>query len=152
MDYSGFCWICFSFCLLQMLTDGLVVDYCDVFIRLSFWRHPSTAETFLQTWWRNKLRRSKFSAHFHLWLNYSFKCCMHKASSNGKPLMSVSLMPWPLNPWSQGLSLETDSRLLTRRLEGVLLWLTFLEDFVKAEKCEHYGSVGRLLWEDLVAS
>ncbi len=30
-------WICFSFCLLQMLTDGLewcglLVDYCDVFI------------------------------------------------------------------------------------------------------------------------
>ncbi len=41
-----------------------VVDYCDVFIRLSFWRHPFTAEhpllrhwcrdTFLQIWWRNK--------------------------------------------------------------------------------------------------
>ncbi len=41
------------------------VDYCDVFIRLSFWRHPFTAErsllrqwcnaTFLQIWWRNKL-------------------------------------------------------------------------------------------------
>ncbi len=40
------------------------VDYCDVFIRLSFWRHPFTAEhtllrhwcrdTFLQIWWRNK--------------------------------------------------------------------------------------------------
>ncbi len=37
------------------------VDYCDVFIRLSFWRHPFTAEhpllrhwcrdTFLQIWW-----------------------------------------------------------------------------------------------------
>ncbi len=31
------CWICFSFCLLKMLTDGLeccglLVDYCDVFI------------------------------------------------------------------------------------------------------------------------
>ncbi len=41
------------------------MDYCDVFIRLSFWRHPFTAEhrllrhwcnaTFLQIWWRNKL-------------------------------------------------------------------------------------------------
>ncbi len=32
------------------------VDYCDVFIRLSFWRHPFTFhcwDTFLQTWWRN---------------------------------------------------------------------------------------------------
>ncbi len=35
-------WICFRFCLLQMLTDGL--ECCDVFIRLSFWRHPFTAE------------------------------------------------------------------------------------------------------------
>ncbi len=57
---------------MQMLTDGL--ECCDVFIRLSFWRHPFTAEhlltliltapihcrasiaeTFLQTWWRNNL-------------------------------------------------------------------------------------------------
>ncbi len=29
-------------CLLQMLTDEL--EWCDVFIRLSFWRHPFTAE------------------------------------------------------------------------------------------------------------
>ncbi len=45
--------------------DWSAVDYCDVFIRLSFWRHPFTAEhpllrhwcrdTFLQTWRRNKL-------------------------------------------------------------------------------------------------
>ncbi len=52
-----------SSCLLQMLTDGL--ECCDVFIRLSFWRHPFTAEdtlmrhwcnaTFLQIWLRNKL-------------------------------------------------------------------------------------------------
>ncbi len=45
--------------------DWSGVDYCDVFIRLSFWRHPFTAEhpllrhwcrdTFLQIWWRNKL-------------------------------------------------------------------------------------------------
>ncbi len=30
-----------SFCLLQMM-DWSAVDYCDVFIRLSFWRHPFT--------------------------------------------------------------------------------------------------------------
>ncbi len=36
--------------------DWSAVDYCDVFIRLSFWRHPFTAEhpllcdTFLQIW------------------------------------------------------------------------------------------------------
>ncbi len=46
-----------------MLSDGL--ECCDVFIRLSFWRHPFTAEhpllrhwcrdKFLQTLWRNKL-------------------------------------------------------------------------------------------------
>ncbi len=28
--------------LLQMITDGL--EYCDVYIKLSFWRHPFTAE------------------------------------------------------------------------------------------------------------
>ncbi len=60
------CWICLIFCLLQMLTDGL--EWCGLswcFYQLSFWRHPFTAEhpllrhwcrdTFLQTWWRNKL-------------------------------------------------------------------------------------------------
>ncbi len=55
--------------LFQLLSSPDVnwwtVDYCDVFIRLSFWRHPFTSEhpllrhwcrdTFLQTWWRNKL-------------------------------------------------------------------------------------------------
>ncbi len=44
---------------------GVVWITCDVFIRLSFWRHPFTAEhpllrhwcrdAFLQTWWRNTL-------------------------------------------------------------------------------------------------
>ncbi len=54
------------------------VDYCDVFIRLSFWRHPFTAEhpllrhwcsdAFIQTWWRNKLIWSQMNwawVHFH---------------------------------------------------------------------------------------
>ncbi len=81
-------WICFmqthSFCLLQMLTDGL--ECCGLLwcfyqlFGLSFWRHPFTAEhpllrqwcrdTFLQIWWRNKLilisddlRVSTFSAN-----------------------------------------------------------------------------------------
>ncbi len=56
-------WICFIFCLLQMLTDGL--EWCGLLwcfyqlFGLSFWRHPFTAEhpllrhwcrdTFLQT-------------------------------------------------------------------------------------------------------
>ncbi len=38
-------WICFRFCLLQMLTDGL--EWCGLlwcFYQLSFWRHPFTAE------------------------------------------------------------------------------------------------------------
>ncbi len=65
--------------------DWSGVDYCDVFIRLSFWRHPFTAEhpllrhwcrdTFLQTWWRNKLiyitdslRMSTFSFSSKLFL------------------------------------------------------------------------------------
>ncbi len=60
--------------------DWSGVDYCDVFIRLSFWRHPFTAEhpllrhwcrdTFLQIWWRNKLILILDGLHF--WLNYSF--------------------------------------------------------------------------------
>ncbi len=70
--------------------DWSGVDYCDVFIRLSFWRHPFTAEhpllrhwcrdTFLQTWWRNKLilimhglTVRTISANVHVWLNYCFK-------------------------------------------------------------------------------
>ncbi len=57
--------------------------------RLSFWRHPFTAEhpsvrpwcrdTFLQTWWRNKLilileglRVMTLSANLHFQENYSF--------------------------------------------------------------------------------
>ncbi len=49
----------------RILDKKCCVDYCDVFIRLSFWRHPFTAKhpllrhwcnaTFLQIWWRNKL-------------------------------------------------------------------------------------------------
>ncbi len=61
--------------LFQLLSSPDVnwwtVDYCDVFIRLSFWRHPFTAEhpllrhwcnaTFLQIWWNvlDDLRVSK---------------------------------------------------------------------------------------------
>ncbi len=70
MDYGLIFYLKTFFCLLRMLTDGLewcglLVDYCDVFIRLSFWRHPFTAEhpllrqwcndTFLQIWWRSKI-------------------------------------------------------------------------------------------------
>ncbi len=29
--------------------DWSGVDYCDVFIRLSFWRHPFTAESIAET-------------------------------------------------------------------------------------------------------
>ncbi len=65
-------WICFIFCLLQMLTDGLewcglLVDYCDVFIScldshsdgthslqsIHCWARCNA--TFLKIWWRNKL-------------------------------------------------------------------------------------------------
>ncbi len=65
--------------------DWSGVDYCDVFIRLSFWRHPFTAEhpllrhwcrdTFLQTWWRNKLI-SEGLRWAHFWMNCSFKHVM----------------------------------------------------------------------------
>ncbi len=43
-------------CLLKTLTDGL--EWCGLlwcFIRLSFWRHPFTAEHPLLRHWRNKL-------------------------------------------------------------------------------------------------
>ncbi len=63
---------------------GLLWFFYQLF-GLSFWRHPFTAEhpllrhwcsdTFLQTWWRNKLiyisddlRVSTFSAVFHFWV------------------------------------------------------------------------------------
>ncbi len=68
---------------------GVLWITCDVFIRLSFWRHPFTAEhpllrhwcsdTFLQIWWRNKLilildvlRVSTFTAYLNFWVNYCF--------------------------------------------------------------------------------
>ncbi len=63
------CWTCAHPQALKMLTDGL--EWCGLLwcfyqlFGLSFWRHPFTAEdpllrhwcrdTFLQTWWRNKL-------------------------------------------------------------------------------------------------
>ncbi len=65
--------------------DWSGVDYCGLLwcfyqlFRLSFWRHPFTAEhpllrhwcndTFLQIWWRNKLISISDG-----YLNYSFKC------------------------------------------------------------------------------
>ncbi len=64
--------------------DWSAVDYCDVFIRLSFWRHPFTAEHPLlrhistnlmkkQTPQLSTFSVSTFSVHFHFWVNYSFK-------------------------------------------------------------------------------
>ncbi len=80
--------------LFQLLSSPDVkwwtVDYCDVFIRLSFWRHPFTAEhpllrhwcnaTFLQIRWTNKLifilddlRMSTCSANALCFRDCSFK-------------------------------------------------------------------------------
>ncbi len=58
------------------------VDYCDVFIRLSFWRHPFTSIT--ETLRHISPNLMKKQTHLHLgwsesecdcifWLNYSFK-------------------------------------------------------------------------------
>ncbi len=72
--------------LILWITCGLLWCFYQLF-RLSFWRHPFTAEhpllskwcndTFLQIWWRNKrihvlddLRVRTFSAHF--WVNCFF--------------------------------------------------------------------------------
>ncbi len=93
-------WICFlqtcSFCLLQMLTDGLewcglLVDYCDVFIscyhsdgthslqRIHLWTSDgmlhfskSDEETNSSTSWM-----AWGCGHFHLCLNYSFNSGTH---------------------------------------------------------------------------
>ncbi len=46
-----------------MLTDGL--EWCDVFIRLSFWRHPFTAEHPLLR--HISLNLMKKQIHLHLW-------------------------------------------------------------------------------------
>ncbi len=56
------------------------VDYCDVFIRLSFWRHPFTAEhPLLRHFYKpDEETNSSWSrmiwrwTHFHLGVNYSF--------------------------------------------------------------------------------
>ncbi len=70
------------------ITCGLLWCFYQLF-GLSFWRHPFTAEhpllrhwcrdTFLQTWWRNKLililddlRGSTISANLHYWVNCYF--------------------------------------------------------------------------------
>ncbi len=60
--------------------DWSGVDYCDVFIRLSFWRHPFTAEHPLlrhwcrDTWWRHKHIFSKSSFVNKLLLIWICKC------------------------------------------------------------------------------
>ncbi len=83
-------WICFlqarSFCLLQMLTDGL--EWCGLLwcfyqlFGLSFWRHPFTAEhpllrqwcsdTFLQIWWRNKHLHLEWPEGENIFSKYTF--------------------------------------------------------------------------------
>ncbi len=104
--------------LFQLLSSPDVnwwtVDYCDVFIRLSFWRHPFTAEhplmrhccrdTFLQIWWRNKLiyifdslRVSIFSAHVHFWVNCAFK--IWDALTCLPPRRWTSSPPAPVRTW-----------------------------------------------------
>ncbi len=100
------------------------MDYCDVFIRLSFWRHPFTAEhpllrhwcrdTFLQIWSRNKLicisdglRVRTFSTNSHFCLNYSFNCrCMNRSLIWRDIewflcLTKVTRSPFPTAVWPQ---------------------------------------------------
>ncbi len=54
------------------------MDYCDVFIRLSFWRHPFTAETLMQrhislNLMKKQTRMSWGWAHLNVCVNCSFK-------------------------------------------------------------------------------
>ncbi len=81
--FSQKCWICFSFCLLQMLTDGL--ECCGLlwcFYQLSFWRHPFTTEHPLLRHWRRDTFLMKKHTQMNwgwthsqcFWVNYSFKC------------------------------------------------------------------------------
>ncbi len=74
-------WICFSFCLLQMLTDGL--EWCGLWCFLSALILTAPIHcrasiddgmTFLQIWWRNKLTLILiFHQNVHFWVDYSFK-------------------------------------------------------------------------------
>ncbi len=78
--YYGLC--CFSFCLLQMLTDGL--EWCGLLwcfyqlFGLSFWRHPFTAEHLLLSKWCNdtflkmKKQTHQHIGNIHFWVNYFF--------------------------------------------------------------------------------
>ncbi len=70
---GSFIMICFSFCLLQMLTGelewcGLLWCFYQLF-GLSFWRHPFTAEHPLLRHWC----RDTFSVNSLFWVNCSFK-------------------------------------------------------------------------------
>ncbi len=50
--------------LIDGLECGLLVDYCDVFYQLSFWRHPFTAEDPLVSKWCN----AKFHQNKHIYI------------------------------------------------------------------------------------
>ncbi len=63
--------------------DGSCVDYCDVFISCSFWRHPFTAEEPLVSKWCDAMKNqtplhlgcpeSQFLVHFNFWVNNFFE-------------------------------------------------------------------------------
>ncbi len=86
-----FWWICFlqtcSFCLLQMINDGLWIivmflsdSHSDGTHSLQSIHYWDSVTTLLLTWWGNTLiyildclRVSTFSAYFYFWVNYSVK-------------------------------------------------------------------------------
>ncbi len=55
------------------------VDYCDVFIRLSFWRHPFTAETLMQCYISPNLIHSSISLMAWGWVHFKYNIfkCIH---------------------------------------------------------------------------
>ncbi len=106
-------WICFSFCLLKMLTDGLewcglLVDYCDVFIScldshsdgthslqsIHCWDsdamlHFSKKQTHLHLGWPED---ELFSANFHFFVNYPFKAKIQSLPACAKHFFKLRLL------------------------------------------------------------
>ncbi len=85
-------WICFIFCLLQMLTDGLWIIVMFLSDSHSDGTHSLQSihcwDTFLQTWWRNKL------IYIFDGANLIFLCELFSYKSKVRPFGSFSRCFW----------------------------------------------------------